>query len=268
MKSFKNYLLLGIATLSLLMTSCLGDGNTKQQLVVYGYVDFDMDIMQTALRTEVGPFNIPQLVSNNDYLKQYVGAMVEVNQNQQTSNKYVNATLLNTPQVFTSNSDVYNHVDDIVIEPNEKPIEEIAIPSNGSYLPLLVINDNLLLATSHKDSTDQRNNLKIYFSNKDQVTTTNINGQDYNCYTLYVRSFQTTPGNGVVKNAYKYTAFDISSFVSEKRLVEKQKSKAAFVILVKYISKINSDGTFEYATPADYHKVIVDTRLESSDSTN
>ena len=251
MKNFKNYVLVGITGLSLLLTSCLGDGKRIERGTVAGVINsFDMEAGRTVLDAGGAKFYFPGLEDPQFTDGSCWFMNIEVNYDNQISTKYLQATLLTDPIEYVRRGYVNSFTDNIPLDANEQTISDVAIIS--------VVKNMLFLDTAHKNHSDQKNQLSIYYKTGEESVTFNVSGTDYNMYTLYVRSICSSPGeeSSVTKNETLYTAFDLGSYLESKKAIEKDKKNTAFIIQVKYIKEINGKD-YVLSTPTAQNRIFV-----------
>lgn len=250
MKSFKSILLVGAASLSILLSSCLGNGNSSTSGPVLGVVGVSTT-GRTLLQTDNMNYYFQGLENSSQFP---VGscwlANIRIDYDVQTSTEYTVATLESSPIQFDTNSNVMSlPAGDIVLEEKEKVIGDIAIYG--------IVKDHLFMESIHKNNTNQLNSLKLYLDPNQEPEKYTLEGSEYNMYTAYVRSICTTEGDqSSSKNESKATAFSLNYLGREIKEREKAKAKAACIIQVKYIKSIKEDGTFELSDNTTASKAI------------
>lgn len=241
MKSFKSCLLAGVAGLMVLMSSCLGNGSNIRGFAVVGVIGFSMDAGRNVLQTDGGDCYF-QGIEDVKFSEGSCWLMnIQINYDEQTSNKFSIVTLESSPIPFDSNFNIIPLTDgEIVLEPNEKPI--------GGILPAGIAKNKLFLASAHKNNTNQLNTLRLYFDPAQEPEKVTVDNAECNVYTVYLRSICTNEGDSSSsKDEPKHTAFDLGYFGRDIKEKEKAKKMYSLGVRVRYIKSIKEDGTFELA---------------------
>lgn len=247
MKQIK-FLGVAMATVILLLTSCLGDsgGNTQTVTNVPGQIDFKNG--KFIVNTIYGPFYSSQMqtmdFSYDDwvFMSFTVDYDSEENANAEANGYYV-VQLSVAPSLIPKVE--YVSMDETGLDvalTSEIPLTNAAVISNYDYLTYF--QGYLLMASTYKSLTDQKNDFSMVFDPAQETEENN----GVNVYNVYVRAVKREEGKSPQIDAGMYNVYNIKRIYENISSKEKSNGKEAFGLKFNYVKEIDETGTLTWAS--------------------
>lgn len=211
----------------LVLSSCVGESKPWRDQSVVGYIEYKQDLQKNVL---VGLdslfYHTPEFDDTGFYPEKSKWIIYGNVDLESQPIGYTEMTLKSFPIQFVDAS-FKRSTDSLMIAANERTINGLNMQAK--------MGDYLCVSTIHTDSIGQENNVELFFTEHDTLSTYN----DCNVYTLYLRSYQQAAATDtLMRRDSMYQYFDLSSFIEEKKEIEKAQSNTAFYIRVCYINNI------------------------------
>lgn len=240
MKNFKSLLAAGTVAATLLLTSCLGSGESKYSSYIYGVVGVSSQTYETVVYSSDSylPFYSSSF-SNYDYgdCVVFYGTTDYTAVSNSYYNVEVSSAITKVPQTYA----VY---ESSASENNQKANDEELIMNGYSVLNL--VKGKLFLAMAHTTYDAQKKDC-VFNMSYDYETET-VDGTD-NVYTLTLRAYTYDVNLSTSSSVATTTrAYDIEDFLSSAWSKETSKSNSVVNFRVRFVTSVNDDSEVTYSS--------------------
>lgn len=211
-----------------LFASCVEETPDEFTQAALGYIEQRQDLQKNVLMAVDGfAYHAPDFESPEVYPDQSKWMIYCKVSEVDSVAKTKEVTFFSEPIRFVDESFTQS-ADTVIIRDNEQPVQSLTLTAK--------VKDGLCVSSVHLNGNGEENRLEVFYTEKDTLVEFN----DCNVYTVYLRSYQEAAPTDTLppQKITRHSAYDLSSFLAEKKKVEAEKGKDAFYLRLKYITSI------------------------------
>lgn len=225
-----------VAAATLLLTSCLGEGDNSFSGSGFGVAGISETNYQPILYTAVGPMYSSATAALTPGTCWLVSYSVDLNSPENTSTSTSGAyyATISQMQEIETGAVYYSSRDTAALMPNEIALSNAGLA--GGEPAASYIDGHLFLGAALNAYNNQINNFSLYWNQADSA----VVEDNISTYSLYLCAVKQSDGTGSTASAKtEFRAFDLGSTIESIARKEGKDGAESFYLKIHYISEIN-----------------------------